>query len=71
MKGDKGVCVSGIGINEARKTKYDTQKHVLDAFNIHRDLKVIPEDYEVYRCKTCRMWHFGSPEQIKLYAKIK
>ena len=62
MKGDKGICIFGEAPYDIRKTKYDSQKHAQEALEIHLSLGVIPKSSIVYKCKVCKMWHFGIEE---------
>lgn len=69
MKGEKGICISGNIPNQVRKTKFDTEKHALEAMNTYIVLGFIASDCVVYKCKTCDFWHFGKPLYKELYGK--
>lgn len=59
MKGDKGICIAGIIPNQVRRTKFDTEQHAQDACDFHIGQGFVHDDYIVYNCKKCNMWHFG------------
>jgi len=69
MKGEKGVCSIGVGSAMIRRTKFDTESHAIEAMNNHKELGFIANDYVVYKCKVCEIWHFGKPEWKKIYEK--
>jgi hypothetical protein len=69
MKGDKGICNAGEIPNQVRRTKFDTEKHALEAMNMHIGLGFIAPDYVVYKCKECGLWHFGKPIWKNMYSK--
>ena len=69
MKGEKGTCTIGAGETYVRATKFDTQKHAQDICNYYITMGFIHKDCIVYQCKVCGLWHFGKPEQAKLYSK--
>lgn len=69
MKGEKGVCTIGVGQEQIRRTKFDTQKHAKEANDFHIAMGFVNSDYVVYKCKICNMYHFGKPEWAEKYQK--
>ena len=69
MKGEKGVCCAGEIPNQVRRTKFDTEATAVAANNFHKGLGFIAQDYVVYKCKVCGLWHFGKPEWAKQFRK--
>jgi hypothetical protein len=68
MKGDKGTCIAGDIPNQVRRTKFDTEKHALEAMNTHIELGFIAPNYVVYKCKECSLYHFGKPEWKEIFS---
>ncbi len=69
MKGEKGVCLVGIGKDQVRRTKFDSEKNAKTACDFHISMNLISKDAVVYKCSACNSWHFGKPEWAKKYGK--
>ena len=68
MKGDRGICNAGEIPNQIRRTKFDTEKNCIAAYNSLLSIGgVVPTDFVIYKCKVCNNWHFGKPEWKKLF----
>jgi hypothetical protein len=69
MKGEKGVCSVGIGVNQVRRTKFDSKKHAEASCEFHKGMGFISSDAIVYKCNTCGLWHFGKIEWAEKFGK--
>lgn len=71
MKGDRGVCTAGTGVELLRRTKFNTKQNAQDACDFHVGMGFAPSDSIVYKCKVCKMYHFAKPEFAKKYSSKK
>ena len=69
MKGEKGICCAGEIPNQVRRTKFNNETNAIAANNFHKGFGFIPQNYVIYECKVCGLWHFGKPEWAKQFGK--
>ena len=68
MKGEKGVCSAPEGDGKFYlRTKFISEEFCKEAKDFFVSIKVISEDYVIYQCKICKMWHFGISEQTQKF----
>jgi len=71
MKGEKGVCLIGVGPDQVRRTKFDSKKHAEESCQFHKEMGIIDSDAVVYKCNVCGLWHFGKKIWQELYGNEK
>lgn len=62
MKGDKGTCSSDKTGAAVMRTRYETEKDAENSLKSHIEMLVANPIDVVYKCKLCKMWHFGKQE---------
>jgi hypothetical protein len=67
MKGECGICISDETPNAIRRTKFSKQQDCQDALDSLKNMGVVDDDQVVYKCKVCKMYHFGKPEWVEKF----
>ena len=63
---DKGRCIRFTKSRRMiQKSKYQTPEDAKSTFDKLLALRVINPNLKLYKCSECKMWHYGSSEDIE------